>query len=212
MDDARKAALDAVTIGGARRHDAPIVLMPYDESWPVLFEREATRVRAALGERALLIEHAGSTSVPGLSAKPVIDMVLAVPDSTDEAAYVPSLERAGYVLRLREPDWFQHRLFKGPDTNVNLHTFTEGSPEVRRMLAFRDRLRSHPEELALYEATKRDLPAARGRTSRTTPMRRAPSWRRSSDGRSMGPRTNRPAIPARFLSSSHDTGRRQRRP
>jgi GrpB-like predicted nucleotidyltransferase (UPF0157 family) len=157
MDDARKAALDAVTIGGARRHDAPIVLVPYDESWPVLFEREATRVRAALGERALLIEHAGSTSVPGLSAKPVIDMVLAVPDSTDEAAYVPSLERAGYVLRLREPDWFQHRLFKGPDTNVNLHTFTEGSPEVRRMLAFRDRLRSHPEELALYEATKRDL-------------------------------------------------------
>jgi GrpB-like predicted nucleotidyltransferase (UPF0157 family) len=157
MDDARKAALDAVTIGGARRHDAPIVHMPYDESWPVLFEREATRVRAALGERVLLIEHAGSTSVPGLSAKPVIDMVLAVPDSTDEAAYVPSLERAGYVLRLREPDWFQHRLFKGPDTNVNLHTFTQGSPEVRRMLAFRDRLRTHPEELALYEDTKRDL-------------------------------------------------------
>ena len=104
-----------------------------------------------------LIEHAGSTSVPGLSAKPVIDIVLAVPDSGDEAAYVPDMLAAGYRLTIREPDWFEHRLFKGPDTNVNLHTFTEGSPEIQRMIAFRDRLRSHPDELAEYEATKREL-------------------------------------------------------
>ena len=159
MDDERRAALDAVTIGGARRHDAPIVLVPYDEAWPRLFEREAIRIRAALGDRARLLEHAGSTSVPGLSAKPVIDIVLAVPDSSDEPAYVPDLEAAGYRLRLREPDWFEHRGFKGPDTEVNLHTFTEGSIEIRRMLAFRDRLRSHPDERTRYEAAKRDLAA-----------------------------------------------------
>ena len=123
----------------------------------VLYEREAARIRAALGDRVRLLEHAGSTSVPGLSAKPVIDIVLAVPDSGDEDAYVPDMVAAGYRLTIREPDWFEHRLFKGPDTNINLHTFTEGSPEIRRMLAFRDRLRSHPEELAEYEATKRAL-------------------------------------------------------
>ena len=95
--------------------------------------------------------------MPGLSAKPVIDIVLAVPDSGDEDAYVPDMVAAGYRLTLREPDWHEHRLFKGPDTNVNLHTFTEGSPEIRRMLAFRDRLRSHPEELADVRGGEADL-------------------------------------------------------
>ncbi len=69
-----------------------------------LFAREAKRIRSARGERVLLLEHAGSTSVPGLAAKPRIDIVLTVADSADEAAYVPALETAGCVLRIREPD------------------------------------------------------------------------------------------------------------
>ena len=155
--DERQAELDRAWVDGAPRHDAPIHLAAYDPGWPGLYEREATRIRAALGDRVRQLEHVGSTSVPGLSAKPIIDILLAVPDSGDEDAYVPDVLAAGYRLTIREPDWFEHRLFKGPDTNINLHTFSEGSPEIRRMLAFRDRLRTHPDELAEYEATKRTL-------------------------------------------------------
>ena len=84
-------------------------------------------------------------------------MTLAVPDSANEDAYVPRLEEAGYVLRIREPDWYEHRVFKGPDTSVNLHVFSEGCPEIDRMLRFRDRLRNNPADRELYERTKRDL-------------------------------------------------------
>lgn len=153
------ADLQAVTVGELAVHGTTVFLAPYDPMWPALFAREATRVRAALGLRVRLLEHVGSTSVPGLSAKPVIDMVLAVPDSSDERAYVPDLEAAGYVLRIREPDWFEHRLFKGPDTNVNLHTFTDGCVEIDRMMGFRDWLRTHDDERDLYERTKRELAA-----------------------------------------------------
>jgi len=155
----REDELQAVTIGAPNRVDGPIVLAEYDPAWAVLYEREAERVHATLGSRVRLLEHAGSTSVPGLAAKPIIDMVLAVADSADEAAYVPQLESAGYVLRIREPDWHEHRLFKGPETNINLHTFSDGSSEISRMLAFRDRLRTHDDERDLYLATKRELAA-----------------------------------------------------
>lgn len=134
-----------------------VELVAYDPAWPGLFEREAARVRAALGARVLGLEHVGSTSVPGLAAKPVVDVVLAVASSADEAAYAPALEAAGYVLRIREPEWHEHRMFKGPDTNVNLHVFTVGSPEIRRMVVFRDWLRAHPEDRERYEAVKRAL-------------------------------------------------------
>jgi GrpB-like predicted nucleotidyltransferase (UPF0157 family) len=103
------------------------------------------------------IEHAGSTSVPGLAAKPVIDIVLVVADSADENGYVPALESANYRLRTREPEWHEHRLFKGPDTNVNLHVFSSGCLEIDRMLTFRDWLRSHEADRELYERTKRSL-------------------------------------------------------
>lgn len=134
-----------------------IRLEEYNPDWPRLFEREANRIRAALGDRALQVEHAGSTSVPGLAAKPLIDIVLVVPNSADEAAYVPALEAAGYTLTIREPDWYEHRLFKGPDTNVNVHTFSAGCPEIERMLLFRDWLRTHPDDRERYERTKREL-------------------------------------------------------
>jgi GrpB-like predicted nucleotidyltransferase (UPF0157 family) len=155
----RDAEIRAATVGEPQRLDGPITLAAYDPKWPRLFDREAARIRVALGERALLLEHCGSTSVPGLAAKPIIDIVLVVPDSADEAAYVPLLEAAGYVLRIREPEWYQHRVLKGPDTSVNLHVFSAQCEEVERMLLFRDTLRDDGTERALYERTKRDLAA-----------------------------------------------------
>lgn len=134
-----------------------VTLADYDTRWPDLFAREAARVRSVLGDTAERVEHVGSTSVPGLPAKPIIDMVLAVPDSADEARYVPALEAAGYRLVIREPDWFEHRVFKGPDTNVNLHVFTTGATEIDRMLRFRDWLRATERDRDLYADTKRDL-------------------------------------------------------
>jgi GrpB-like predicted nucleotidyltransferase (UPF0157 family) len=155
----REEELRKVTIGDPWRADGPITLAEYDPGWPRLFEREAERIRGVLGGRALLVEHAGSTSVPGLAAKPVIDIVLAVADSSDETSYVPALEAAGYVLRIREPDWYEHRLFKGPDTNINLHVFSQGCEEIDVMLAFRDHLRTDEADRELYERTKRELAA-----------------------------------------------------
>ena len=134
-----------------------IQIVDYDPAWPGLFEREAERVRDTLGERALLIAHIGSTSVPGLAAKPKIDMLLVVSNSADESSYVPAMEAAGYVLRIREPDWYEHRLFKGPDTDIHLHVFSLGCPEIDRVLLFRNWLRRHPSDLLLYEHTKREL-------------------------------------------------------
>ena len=110
-----------------------------------------------LGQRVVRLEHIGSTSVPGLAAKPIIDILLVVPDSSDEPSYVPDLEAAGYVLVIREPEWYQHRCFKGPDTNINLHVYSPGCPEIERYLVFRDRLRGRPDERAHYQRVKREL-------------------------------------------------------
>jgi GrpB-like predicted nucleotidyltransferase (UPF0157 family) len=133
------------------------VIEEYDREWPRRFEREQQRIHASLGDRALLIEHVGSTSVPGLAAKPIVDIVLVVADTTDEDAYVAALEAEGYVLRIREPDWYQHRMFREYETNVNLHVFSEGCEEVDKMLLFRDRLRENAADRALYGRTKREL-------------------------------------------------------
>jgi len=149
--------LQKIWVGGVVPHNAPIVLADYDDGWPALFEREASRIRGALGETALRVEHVGSTSVPGLAAKPIIDILLVVPDSADEPSYRPALESAGYVLRIREPDWFEHRVFKGPDTNVNMHVFSLGATEIDRMLRFRDRLRADDADRDYYARTKREL-------------------------------------------------------
>jgi GrpB-like predicted nucleotidyltransferase (UPF0157 family) len=145
------------TIGKPDVLNGPIMLVEYDPAWPEHFAREARRMSEALGPRAVRIEHIGSTSVPGLVAKPIIDILLVVADSADEPSYVPALEGAGYVLRIREPEWHQHRLFKGPDTNINMHVYTVGSVEIERYLIFRDWLRDHPAERDLYAQTKRDL-------------------------------------------------------
>jgi GrpB-like predicted nucleotidyltransferase (UPF0157 family) len=136
---------------------ASISIVEYDPRWPDLFLREDGRIRSALGEHALRIEHTGSTSVPGLAAKPIIDVLLVVGDSSDEPAYVQRLEAAGYRLHVREPHWHEHRLFKGPDTETNLHVFSDGCPEIDRILAFRDWLRHNETDRDLYAQTKREL-------------------------------------------------------
>lgn len=149
--------LQAISVGKVVPHNAPITLAEYDPQWPALFDREAARIRAVLGDTAVRVEHVGSTSVPELAAKPIIDILLAVPDSADEQAYAPALEAAGYVLRIREPNWFEHRLFNGPDTNINLHVFTVGAAEIDRMLLFRDHLRADDADRDAYLQVKRDL-------------------------------------------------------
>jgi GrpB-like predicted nucleotidyltransferase (UPF0157 family) len=135
----------------------PVVIVDYDPGWPESYRRESTRIRDLLGDRILLLEHIGSTSVPGLPAKPIIDLLLVVADSADEPAYLPDLEAAGYRLVIREPDWYQHRCLKGPDVNINLHVHSAGSPEIERNLTFRDRLRSDDGDRDHYARTKRDL-------------------------------------------------------
>ena len=134
-----------------------ILLKDYNPQWPEVFRREADRIRVVLGCQALQIEHIGSTSVPTLAAKPIIDILLVVADSSDESAYVAILESAGYFLRIREPNWHEHRMFKGPGADINLHVFSSGCPEIHRILTLRDRLRSDPVDRELYERTKRSL-------------------------------------------------------
>ena len=156
-EERRDHQLQEVTVGALQPHNAPITLAPYDPDWPRSFSREADRLRSVLGNEALRIEHVGSTSVPGLVAKPIIDILLVVPNSADEPSYVPQLQAAGYVLRIREPEWFEHRLFRGPDTSINLHVFSSGAAEVQRMLRFRDRLRDDDVARDRYQRTKREL-------------------------------------------------------
>jgi GrpB-like predicted nucleotidyltransferase (UPF0157 family) len=134
-----------------------INLVDYDPTWPGQYGAVAARIRAAIGDTAALLEHAGSTSVPGLAAKNQIDVVLGVPDSTDEAEYVPALEDAGFDFALREPEWFEHRLFRGTNPKTNLHVFSADCDEIGRMLAFRDWMRTHPADRELYEREKRRL-------------------------------------------------------
>ena len=138
-------------------HHGSVHLADASPEWPRQYAAVAARIRTALAGLVIQVEHAGSTSVPGLAAKPIIDVLLLVPDATDEAAYVPALEAAELLLYLREPGWHQHRLLRCSDPPVNLHVFSAGSEEAERMLLFRDRLRTHPEERERYERLKRQL-------------------------------------------------------
>ncbi|GAB3506853.1 GrpB family protein [Amycolatopsis cihanbeyliensis] len=151
--------IDSIWVGGAPELNSTVTLAEYDPGWPLLYEREAERIRGVLGDRVVLLEHVGSTSVPGLCAEPIIDILLVVPDSDDEDAYLPALEKAGYRLVIREPDRERHRAFKGPDTDANLHVHSPDSGEIERFLIFRDHLRTDPADRDLYAGTKRELAA-----------------------------------------------------
>ncbi|PRX47577.1 GrpB-like predicted nucleotidyltransferase (UPF0157 family) [Prauserella shujinwangii] len=151
LDD---ATLSAKLVRGLRR--TRVVLADHDPGWAARFEVRAAELRTVLGERARLVEHIGSTSVPGLVAKPIVDIVVGIDDPDDEPAYLPDLEAAGYELRVREPE---HRALRAgdPDEPVNLHCYPPDHVEVRRYLAFRDRLRTSETDRELYAATKREL-------------------------------------------------------
>lgn len=144
-------------VNGERPDRRLVHLAAYDPTWPSQFLRLQLRIQNALDDKVLLLEHVGSTAVPGLSAKPIIDIVLAVADSSHEVAYVDPLEKAGFPLRRREPEWHEHRLFKSSDIKTNLHVFSTGCPEIARMIRFRDRLRHDPPDRMLYENTKLEL-------------------------------------------------------
>ncbi|MDN6144051.1 MAG: GrpB family protein, partial [Tetragenococcus halophilus] len=142
--------LKKVTVGRRKSHNAPIELVDYNPNWVDLFGKEAKRIKSILDNKVLQLEHVGSTSVPDLCAKPIIDILLVVADSSCESSYVPALESAGYILRIREPAWYEHRLFKGPDTDINLHVFSEGALEINKMLRFRNWLRTNREDREKY--------------------------------------------------------------
>lgn len=133
-----------------------IVLVPHDPAWARRFAEERERIAAALGPLARRVEHIGSTAVPGLVAKPVVDVLVAVPDVEDEPAYADPLVAAGYVLRVREPG---HRMLRTPARDVHVHVWREGSREVARHLAFRDRLRADAGDRTRYAAVKEGLAA-----------------------------------------------------
>jgi GrpB-like predicted nucleotidyltransferase (UPF0157 family) len=148
-------AKDGELLGGPERY--PIVITDYDPAWPARFADHADTIATALGARALRIEHIGSTSVPGLPAKPIIDVLVVVERPEAEDTYVPALARAGYVLRIREPSFDEHRMLRTPQRDMHLHVFPPHSPEVQRYLVFRDLLRSDPAARQLYTDTKRAL-------------------------------------------------------
>jgi GrpB-like predicted nucleotidyltransferase (UPF0157 family) len=127
-----------------------------DPTWPQRYAELEEQITAALGDRLLAIEHVGSTSVPGLSAKPIIDIDVAVVDPVEEATYVPALESLGLVHWLTEPDWHQHRLFKMlTEPRVHVHVFGPDCPELVRHRMFREWLTAHPEDRELYASAKR---------------------------------------------------------
>ena len=163
--------LVAVRIGGAELHNSTIYLAPYNPDWPRWFEREAERIRAALGDpRPRSSSMSAPRQCPALSAKPRIDIVLAVADTSDEAAYVPALESAGYVLRIREPDWHEHRVFKGPDNGRQPAHVHDRLLRDRAHAALSRSPRSDAADRQLYEQAKnRNWPSRPGSTSSTTP-------------------------------------------
>jgi GrpB-like predicted nucleotidyltransferase (UPF0157 family) len=149
--------METVTVGSLEH--LPVVIRDYDPAWPGRFRAEAQRIRTALGDRALQVEHIGSTAVPGLAAKPIVDVLVVLNDPADEASYVPALEASGYELRVREPAFWQHRMLRTPARDVHVHVLPPESPEIERHLLFRDRLRDDAAERELYESAKRSLAA-----------------------------------------------------
>ncbi|MFI6241436.1 GrpB family protein [Micromonospora sp. NPDC050795] len=149
--------VDAGLVGEPPRTWESVVIEEYDPSWAQRFVDVRSSLTEALGDLVIGVEHVGSTAVPGLAAKPVIDVDLVIKDTADEASYLPALERLGYRLVLREPWWHGHRMLLSPAEDVNLHVWPQGAPEPVRHQLFRDWLRAHPDDRERYAATKRRL-------------------------------------------------------
>ncbi|WEV51854.1 GrpB family protein [Lactobacillus sp. ESL0731] len=148
--------LQHVTIGKVKTNQ-PIKLVDYDSTWPQKFAQEEKIIKQALGKTALKIEHVGSTSITGLAAKPIIDILLIISDPADEAAYLPQLEQVGLFLRIREPEQEEHRMLIDQDEQFHVHVYGPDSKEAHDLLAFRDWLRSNPADRLKYQQTKQEL-------------------------------------------------------
>ena len=153
IEKPRRPDVDEVDlIGGSEKRQLEV--LDYDDRWPGIFAEHRDRLAAALRGVPVDIEHIGSTSVPGLAAKPIIDIVIAVDDITAEEDYLDPIVAAGYVLRVREPG---HRMVRTAALDVHVHIFQKGDPAVTKYLLFRDRLRGDSDDRALYARTKEAL-------------------------------------------------------
>jgi GrpB-like predicted nucleotidyltransferase (UPF0157 family) len=150
-----KLDLDRILIGGRERR--PVVIVPYDPAWAIRFAHEAEKIASALGPVALGIEHIGSTSVPGLPAKPIVDILVMVHGPENEERYVPPLVAAGYELRVREPEFNEHRMLRTPTRDVHVHMFAPDAPNVLEYRLLREWLKQSPDDRTLYAETKRAL-------------------------------------------------------
>ncbi len=136
----------------------PLEIVAYDTTWPHLFARQAAKLREALGAVALRIDHIGSTSVPGLAAKPIIDVQISVADFEPLDTYCVPLERLGYVFRVDNPERTK-RYFREPpgQRRTHIHVRRAGSFSEQLALLFRDFVRTHPDIAAEYARLKMDL-------------------------------------------------------
>jgi GrpB-like predicted nucleotidyltransferase (UPF0157 family) len=148
----RPDVTDVEIVGGIEKR--ALVIVDPDPTWPDQFRTHERRIRAALEATARQVEHIGSTSVPGLAAKPIIDILICVDDITAEEDYLDPLLGAGYELRVREPG---HRMVRTPERDVHVHILTSGAPEADDYLLLRDHLRQDAGDRDLYEQTKRSL-------------------------------------------------------
>lgn len=148
----RPDVTDVDLVGGVEKRE--LFLVEPDASWPTMYASHEARIRGALGGTAVAIEHIGSTAVPGLAAKPIIDILVTVPDITADEDYIDPLVSAGYVLRVREPG---HRLVRTTERDVHVHLLEVGDQAAVDYVLLRDRLRVDTADRQLYENTKREL-------------------------------------------------------
>ena len=148
----RPDVTDLELVGGIEKRR--LVLVEHDPAWAVRFAELRERIRAALGSTAVDVEHIGSTSVPGLAAKPIVDVLITVRDITAEEDYLDPLVTAGFPLRVREPG---HRMVRTPERDANIHVVEVGAQAAVDYLLFRDQLRADADDRELYERTKREL-------------------------------------------------------
>ncbi len=152
MTSERDAELDEALIGG--REKSAIVIADYDAGWPARFDELALQINAVLSGKVLFVEHIGSTAVPGLSAKPIIDILLTVASLEGEGDCVGQLESAGFVLRVRESG---HRMFRTAEKDVHIHIYERTAEQITDYRDLRDWLRVSEADCDLYSVTKRQL-------------------------------------------------------
>jgi GrpB-like predicted nucleotidyltransferase (UPF0157 family) len=148
-------------MGVYSKFNRPILVLDYDPQWPILFEKEKEAIIAALGSKVLLLEHIGSTAVPGLAAKPVIDIAVGVQSLVDAPVLIPCLEQLGYIYDSILEQLVPERRFFWKGTPMihtyHLHLAEPDHPVLRKPLQFRDYLRTHPDAVEQYGVLKREL-------------------------------------------------------